>query len=912
MSIKMNIRRATMSAWKKLLAVGFASTLLGACGGGGGSNGDDGFAAPAPGTMRYDIVGGITSLPTNRAGIPPERNSPYWVQLNIRVQRANGNPVADGTTINVRTSNVRSAVLSRLDDPETSDVNEFTTYFGTIFAETTGGQATFFVHSSNDPGSIAITASSPDPENAGRTLSIDIPFTITQGPEPFERITIEPQRTVLPANVFGISPFWGSPFIAETTVTRRSLRGDLLNSGSVNVSLNPITNTAYSTLDDPATPDINEFEQLIGQGPENFVAGKLTLFVHSYNIDGQATQPGPFTLTITAVDPDSGANISKQQVFTIAAGAPQLPANIAVIRPSSALYVQGSGGNNTLLMQAQVTDAAAALVPDPPSTATFNNVQWEIIDQGANGGEVFRGVNAAGQNVQGRSIRVRTQQGIATGTLVAGTRQGTFLIRASSDAADNNVDNGITSPVIRDETVIMSDGKLFSLKITSPDVNALRTNRVSGGVQPIGGSTAIPTDPNGTYSLTISVLATDRQGNPVLPNTPIDFGLIDAPVSGFPVSGPGSFLLSGGDGDPQEGNFLFTAPTGAFTSAGGGAGPGDTLLLFAEQSNPNRDLESARRIDRINSATSLTVTQRFNSNNDTGSSVNNGPVIPYVIGRATVANITPNVLTNNIGVATTTMNYPVNQLGRLAAIWARGAGEIVSGNQELVTDAEMVVFPGAAPGRLVASPSQIPANKTVTVTICVQDALAAPIQGVPIGFSVANASSTTTVDGQSNTGVVNARTGTGGCTTATVTTAGVANSVQAPSITFFGVGGSSVVTVVPPTISILQAFPSAFFGGNGGPVRLRLINGNAEPIPGVLITGTCTAAGGAQVQMPEPPGITNANGETTARITAINLDQPQGAASGQCTFVAAGGSPQATVTMQGINLCSIFFSPACN
>ena len=901
-----------MSAWKKLLAVGFASTLLGACGGGGGSNGDDGFAAPAPGTMRYDIVGGITSLPTNRAGIPPERNSPYWVQLNVRVQRANGNPVADGTTINVRTSNVRSAVLSRLDDPETTEINEFTTYFGTIFAETTGGQATFFVHSSNDPGSITITASSPDPENAGRTLSVDIPFTITQGPEPFERITIEPQRTVLPANVFGISPFWGSPFIAETTVTRRSLRGDLLNSGSVNVSLNPITNTAYSTLDDPATPDINEFEQLIGQGPENFVAGKLTLFVHSYNINGQATQPGPFTLTITAVDPDSGANISKQQVFTIAAGAPQLPANIAVIRPSSALYVQGSGGNNTLLMQAQVTDAAAALVPDPPSTATFNNVQWEIIDQGANGGEVFRGVNAAGQNVQGRSIRVRTQQGIATGTLVAGTRQGTFLIRASSDAADNNVDNGITSPVIRDETVIMSDGKLFSLKITSPDVNALRTNRVSGGVQPIGGSTAIPTDPNGTYSLTISVLATDRQGNPVLPNTPIDFGLIDAPVSGFPVSGPGSFLLSGGDGDPQEGNFLFTAPTGAFTSAGGGAGPGDTLLLFAEQSNPNRDLESARRIDRINSATSLTVTQRFNSNNDTGSSVNNGPVIPYVIGRATVANITPNVLTNNIGVATTTMNYPVNQLGRLAAIWARGAGEIVGGNQELVTDAEMVVFPGAAPGRLVASPSQIPANKTVTVTICVQDALAAPIQGVPIGFSVANASSTTTVDGQSNTGVVNARTGTGGCTTATVTTAGVANSVQAPSITFFGVGGSSVVTVVPPTISILQAFPSAFFGGNGGPVRLRLINGNGEPIPGVLITGTCTAAGGAQVQMPEPPGITNANGETTARITAINLDQPQGAASGQCTFVAAGGSPQATVTMQGINLCSIFFSPACN
>lgn len=900
-----------MSAWNKMLAIGMAGALLGACGGGGSDNGDDAFNTPSAGTMRYDTVGGISTLPSNRAQIPPETNSPYWVQLNVRVQRANGSPVPDGTVVNIRSNNVRSAAISILDDPATTAINEFTTLFGVVNANTSGGLATFFVHSGDTAGSAVLTASTPDPEQASRTLTVDIPFSITEGPAPFERIQIEPARTVLPANVFGIVPFWGSPFISETTVTRRDIRGALLGSGTVNVSLNPITNTAYSTLDDPTTANINEFEQLIGQGTEDIVAGKLTLFIHSFNITGQATQPGPFTLTITAVDPTTGANLSKQQQFTIAAGAPQLPANIDVIRPSAALYVQGSGGNNTLLMQARVTDGAAALIPDPPATATFNNVQWEIVDQGPNGGEVFRGVNASNQNVQGRQVRVRTQQGIATATLVSGTRQGTFLIRVSSDAADNNVDNGITSPVIRDETVIMSDGKLFSLQITAPDVNALRVNRVSGGVQPVGGSTTIPTDPNGTYSLTISVLATDRQGNPVIPGTPIDFGLIDAPVAGFPTTGPGSFLLSGGDGDPQEGGFLFTAPTGAFTTAGGGAGPGDTLLVFAEAQNPNRDLESARRVDRINSATSLNVTQRFNNNNDTGSPVNNGPVLPYVIGRATVANITPNVPTNDIGVASTTMNYPVNQLGRLAAIWARGAGEIFNGNQELVTDAEMVVFAGAAPGALVASPSSIPANRTTTVTICVQDALSAPIQGVPIGFRIANPSTTSLVDGQANEGVLTARTGPSGCTTATVTTGGVVNSVQAPTITFFGVGGSAVVNVIPPTISFLQAFPSSFYGGNGGPVVLRLFNGNAEPIPGVLITGVCTAEGGAQIQLVQPPGITNAQGETTARITAINLDQPQGAASGSCVFTAAGGSPSTTVTMQGINLCSIFFSPLC-
>lgn len=900
-----------MSAWKKFLAMGLASALLAACGGGGGDGGGS-LSAPAAGSMRYDVVGGVSTLPSNRSQIPPESNSPYWVQLNVRVLRANGSPVPDGTNVNIRTSNVRSLALSILDDPETTDRNEFAQFFGTVFAPTVAGQATFFIHSQLDPGSVSITASTPDPEQPSRTLELTIPFTISQGPPPFERIQIEPARTILPANVFGITPFWGSPFIVETTITRRNVSGDLLPSGAVQVSLNPITNTAYSTLDDPATTAINEFEQLIGQGTEAIVAGKLTLFIHSFNITGQATQPGPFTLTITATDPTTGANLSKQQQFQIVAQAPQLPATIEIIRETTTLYIQGSGGNNTLLMQALVKDGAAALIPDPIAGATFNNVQWDIVDQGVNGGEVFRGVNAAGLAVEGRSIRVRTQQGIAGATLIAGTRQGTFTIRATSDAADNNVDNGITSPVFREVTVIMSDGKLFSLKITSPNVNALRTNRVSGGVAPIGGSTAIPTDPNGTYSLTISVLATDRQGNPVIPGTPIDFGLIDSPVGGFPNSGPGGFLISGGDGDPQEGGQLFTAPTGAFTTAGGGAGPGDTLLVFGEQSNPNRDLESARRIERINSSTSLNVTQRFNANDDTGASVNNGPVLPYIIGRATIANIGTNVTTNDIGVATTTMNYPVNQIGRLAAIWARGAGAVVQGAQKLVTDAELVVFAGAGPATLGVSPSQIPANRTTTVTICVADALGAPIQGVPIGFTIANPSTTTTVDGQSISGVVNVLTGAGGCTTATVVTAGVANLVQAPSITFFAVGRSAVVTVVPPTTSILQAFPSSFFGGNGGPVLLRLINGNGEPIPGVLITGTCTANGGAQIQLVQAPGITNAQGETTAVITAINLDQPQSAANGSCTFVASGGSPSTTVTMQGVNLCSIFFSPLCN
>jgi hypothetical protein len=915
MSEPYRFRRMYMRASKHLLAVCAIAGLLAGCGGSGAGD-NNAFtppppaAQPNPWTIGFEVANGVTSLPANTARIPPELRSPYYVQLNVRVRRGDGSAVPDGTNVNLTTNNVRILLLGRLDDPATQD-NEFTQLFGTVNSTTSGGLATFFLHSGLEVGQATITASVQDTDRATQVTN-QFTFSVVPGPAPFERIQIEPVRTVLPANIFGIAPFFGSPYVAETTVTRRDVYGELLPSGTMQVAVTPVSNSGFSELDRPETPNVNEFTQIRGSGPVDFVAGRHTLFIHSIAQPGVPTTPGPVTLTITAIDPTTGATLSKTQEYQIAAQVPTLPAEITLSRPPGGLYVQGSGGRNTMPFQAEVKDGSGARIPDPPPGATFNNLQFEVVDQGTSGGEVFRGVNAAGQNVEGRSIRVRTQAGIGVGTLVAGNRQGTFQVRVTADAADNNVDNGIQSPTTRVAQVIISDGRLYSLKITNPDVNALRVNRVSPGVAPIGGTTEIPPDPNGTYSLTISVLATDRQGNPVLPGTPIDFGLIDAPVAGFPAQGEGRFLITGNDGDPQEGGTLFTAPTGQFTTAGGGAGPGDTLIVFGEQSNGNRDLESARRIERINGPTSLNVTTRFNFNDDTGTPVNNGPVLPYVIGRATVANITPNVPTNDIGVASTTLNYPVNQLGRIAAIWARGAGEVVQGSSELVTDAEYIVFPGAAPGRLVASPSQIPANRTTSVVVCVQDALAAPIQGVPIGFRVSNPSTTTTVDGQSNEGVLNQRTGRNGCTTATVTTAGVANSVQAPAITFFGVGGSSTVTVVPPTVSFLQAFPSAFFGGNGGPIRLRLFNGNGEPIPGVLIVGQCQASGGGQLQLTTPPGVTDSNGETTATVLAINLDQPQGAASGTCTFSAAGGTPQTTVSFQGIDICQIFFSPLCN
>src|SRR5690606_2046668 len=300
------------------------------------------------------------------------------------------------------------------------------------------------------------------------------------------------------------------------------------------------------------------------------------------------------------------------------------------------VYVVGSGGPTFTTFSVRVEDGSGEEVPDPVSGNTaFNNVRLEIIGDGVAAGEQLSGVNAQGQNVEGTSINLRTNNGVAGATFRAGSRTGTTVIRATADRADNNVDNGITDPVVGEGSIVISDGRLFSLEITSPSVSAIAVNPVSPLVEAAGDELAVPPNPDGTYSLTVAAIATDRQGNPVLPGTVINFGLIDEPQ----VVGVGDFQIAGGDGNPQEAGTLFTAPGGAFQTAGGGAGPGDTLALFGEESDGNRDHESTRRIANINSQTSLNVTRRFNRNDDTGSIVDRGAVIPYVIGRATDGNV---------------------------------------------------------------------------------------------------------------------------------------------------------------------------------------------------------------------------------------------------------------------------------
>ncbi|MEP6880557.1 MAG: hypothetical protein ABI866_01125 [Dokdonella sp.] len=702
-------------------------------------------------------------------------------------------------------------------------------------------------------------------------------------------ITLTATRTTLPLNPNNILPYPGSPYTAEVSFTYRNNAGVItaLTSDATFTSSSAFT-VSLSPPDDPATPTINELATRVVSFHTATNNGSYVFFATSYDVAGTST------ITASATDPSTGLTVTKTLVFTVQ-GAPPLPGSVSLSASPSVVYVAGGGGVTNSVISAQVRDGANQPVPDPGSV---QNVKFEIV--GDAGGGILSSPSGSGQSVNASTIA-----GIATVSFQAGTilPPGPVQIRATADRSDNNVSNGIGDPISATTSVAVSDGKLFGLVITSPNLEAITANHVFEGVDatgnPIGGL-------DGSYSFTISALATDRQGNPVVPGTTIQFGVIDAPLSGFPGTGGGVFDIAGGDGNPQEGGRAFTAPTGHFTTAGGGAGPGDTLLVFGDLVTGNSDLENARVVQSIANATNLTVTSAFNLNDTTGSSVNYGAVLPYVIGRATEVNITASATTNAIGVASTKLNYPVSRLGKQTIVWAQG-NAATSSVVKTVADIQPVRLPGIADAQLTVSPTPIAGNTTTQVTACLLDALNSPIQGAYIGFSFSGLGvGTGSIDGSTGSGVLDSPTGADGCTTGVLVTSGI-SSEDADAMVTFSAGGQAVdVPIIVSTSLLLQAFPSST---SGGPITLLLTDGSGNPVPNAQIVGACT--GGASLLGLIAP--TAANGRTTATISAGGIDYVcAGTArnTGECTFTTGSqGGPTATVTVLGPVAVGPDFSP---
>ncbi|MBK7144550.1 MAG: hypothetical protein IPH76_04860 [Xanthomonadales bacterium] len=869
-----------MTKFAKAVGAWLAALALASCGGGGSSGNDGGFTAPG---LRV-VVSPAQSQTT-----------PFsLVDVPVRVTSANGAAASDGTQVTLQVSSGSVGLVSSLQRVGTGP------YIGErITATTSGGNALFRFHS-RAAGAMTLTATANDSSAGSAQVSGSAAITVAAGAPTDPRLTASAVTTNLPINRFGVSPFIGSPFISEVTITWRRLNGELVTvvpSGRelvAAVSLNPVNPSfGFSMLDDPATSDINEFSDIhMGQAPVDVVAGKATVFMQSY-----AEPANNVVMTITALDPDTDETVQAQLFFNMISGLPPLPASIQLSRDGRHVYTSDAPGNHVEQIQASVYDGSGAKVPDPGTgSSPVNNVELEIV-AGAQGGERLRSVNAQGQTMTAGTVRARTLQGIAGFSYEAGTRVGTFQIRATSDRADNNVDNGISDAVSSLISVTVGDGRLFDLDITTATQEAITEIVFDDGVSQSN---------TGSYLFNVAALATDRYGNPVTSGTEIRFGAIDGPQSG------GDFAIHGGDGDPQEGGTAFTAPTGAFKTAGGGAGPNDTLIVFGEESNGNRDLESARRVASVPTNTSLTVAQRFNHNDDTGAAVNNGPVLPYVIGRAQDANVTASALTDQNGVVFAQMAYPASKIGKLAILYAQGNGDIVNGAPELVTDAEYLRLPGMSPGTILASPDPIAGNSTVGVQVCVLDARGQGVPGARLMFTFENLFGQGSVDGVANQGQLANLTGSDGCVIATVLTSGLPQSDAEQGKLRFSLGSvSDDISIRVNNNWYLYAFPSRTSGDGARIFTLRLVDSSGVRVPNVLIVGTCEANSPQFLNISTHPGLTNAQGETITVIDAEGFDLVGGSGGSDagCTFRTINNEADVEIVWGTRDICD-YFSPS--
>jgi len=847
--------------------------------------------------------------------------------LTVTVTRRNGTPETDGTLIS---ATVSPPSIGSIAGSGSSGI-------GSSSSALSGGVASFVFIANNTPGTATITVSVPPVNGHPTTVTSKVTITVAQGDGNNPSLKVTPSTVTLPQNLVGAGPAFGSPYMAEVQVEWRGLISGQLINGKISVATSPVGSIAFSTLDDPTTPwtgetktpptaEGNEFLTELGSGPVNVTAGIGTIFIHSGATTGSAT------LTITAVDPETNRTISSQiAVNVITPPGANLPTSVTLSQAAGGVYVNGSNGPQSKIVTATLTNIYGTPVV---ADSGVDNVQFDIVGPSGTDAKLF-GVSAGGLPQIGSSVKTAAGSGDANVYLMAGNVQGPVQIRATVDGYDGDVGNGVTIPITATTTVVVSDGQLYSLTITSPMVSAIAVNGITSSSSTSGSSTT-PTQPDATYSLTVSAIATDRQGNPVLPGTEIRFGLIDTPQAPDFTStcnGLGAFQICGSQGSPQPGALYFSSPDGQFKTAGGGAGPGDTLVVFGKQwhgvPDGNDDLESALQISGIASQTQLFTLFPFNRNDTTGSKTLADP-LPYVIGRATIGNINSPVATDSSGAATVTgtattkLNYPSSRINRGVVIWAQGTGPDTafkdsSGNPttRLVTDAVMTVYPGVADLIVSASPNPIPGNTTVSVNVCVVDAQHVPIPGVRFGFSFSDlgvgSGTVVGVDGPASAGLTHDATGPDGCVVANVSTQGIAGSSSGgggsgssgtPTLTFVAPGysaGSSGSVAIPINANgdlILLVSPSAL-RGTGGNVGLTLRSSNGKAVSGVQLTGTCT---GNTVSLQSGPGTTDANGQTSATISA-DLDAYGKVNTGSCTFTTATGSPTATVTLTGADLC---------
>ena len=451
-------------------------------------------------------------------------------------------------------------------------------------------------------------------------------------------------------------------------------------------------------------------------------------------------------------------------------------------------------------------------------------------------------------------------------------------------------------------TVTDVDRSIASLTFTGDFVNAVLTGLSSFGfgLQ------------NGTYTRLVSVVANDANGNPVPQGEPINFFLIDTPIIGYPNEGPGSFFIAGDNGDPQEGGFRFNAANGAFLTRG--ARPTDRLVLDGRQFIPNPDNPlpdnnhhtGIRVVQTILNQNELLIEQLGSPFNQRIDSVDTGPTVPYIIGRARHGTILATGFTNSIGTADTVLTYPVFRLLQTAILVACTTDKLVCTTLN-TCDAQgqncNSVYLDVTNGTdriLTVSETVLAPNSTSTVELCLLDVNRTPLPGEGIDYDIGpQGSATVTIDGDpSDSGTV--LTGIDGCVTITIVSTGQIEGSAAIPISF-----DSDNVAVPVTVTINGPAGGNLLGivnvvDGSGTIELQLIDSNGIPIPDTFISNTVatTDVDNACTEDPEVPGsFDRDNVVPSATVSYEPPTQLTDADGGLTVFVELIGDNGDTITL---------------
>ncbi|HQY36472.1 MAG TPA: hypothetical protein PLI00_07840, partial [Pseudomonadota bacterium] len=196
-----------MRALTKSLYVVLAGVLLASCGGGGGGDSSGAFT---PNGLKVTVQPASTSSTPNSL-----------VGITVRVNNTNDTPVGDGVQVTLQVSPPGVGLVSTT--TPTPNIGE------RAVASTAGGIATFRLHT-RSLGTATLTASVPDTRGPGTTVTATANVAVNAGAPNDPRISIQATATTLPINP-GIGPFFGSPYIADVTLTQRSLDGALVSTG---------------------------------------------------------------------------------------------------------------------------------------------------------------------------------------------------------------------------------------------------------------------------------------------------------------------------------------------------------------------------------------------------------------------------------------------------------------------------------------------------------------------------------------------------------------------------------------------------------------------------------------------------------------------------------------------------------